>query len=89
MELVSGYRDRLIAFSETMAQWYFSFQTCPKLHREKEGGLSDTWGHGPPRYPIDNTSPLWILHLLDCTAPPPTVHSRLNESDIDPADLGR
>lgn len=87
MELVSGYRDRLVAFSETMAQWYRSFQTSPKADREK-GALRDSWGYGPPRYPIDEASPLWILHLLDCTAPPPTVHSRLNQSNIDLADLG-
>ncbi|XP_041926259.1 zinc finger MYND domain-containing protein 15-like [Alosa sapidissima] len=88
MELVSGYRDQLIAFSETMAQWYRSFQTCPKTHCEKRC-LSDTWGYGPPRYPIDEASPLWILHLLDCTASPPAVHSRLSQSEIDPADLTR
>ncbi|KAL2079439.1 hypothetical protein ACEWY4_025183 [Coilia grayii] len=88
MELVSGYRDRLIAFSETMAQWYRSFQTCPKSHHDK-GCLSDAFGYGPPRYPIDKACPVWILHLLDCTAPPPSAHNRLEQSDIDPADLAR
>ncbi|XP_063043208.1 zinc finger MYND domain-containing protein 15-like isoform X2 [Engraulis encrasicolus] len=88
MELVSGYRDRLIAFSETMAQWYRSFQTCPKSPHDK-GGFSDAFGYGPPRYPVDKACPVWMLHLLDCTTPPPSAHDRLEQSEIDPADLAR
>ncbi|XP_071371524.1 zinc finger MYND domain-containing protein 15-like [Centroberyx affinis] len=84
MELVSGYRDPLIEFSETMAQWYRSFQTTQRV-QDQQRDLSFYSLH---KYPEDS-SPYWILHRLDCTAPPPAAASRLKKAGIDPSELRR
>ncbi|XP_014061944.1 zinc finger MYND domain-containing protein 15 isoform X2 [Salmo salar] len=83
MELVSGYRDRIIEFSEAMAHWYRCFQTTRRGRKEPH---SDFWGYDFPRYHMDR-SPYWILHLLDYAAPPPAVIPRLEQAGVDPSEL--
>ncbi|XP_023995383.1 uncharacterized protein [Salvelinus sp. IW2-2015] len=83
MELVSCYRDRMIEFSEAMAQWYRCFQTTRRGRKEPH---SDFWGYDFPRYHMDR-SPYWILHLLDCAAPPPAAIPRLEQAGVDPSEL--
>uniref|UniRef100_A0A3P8ZV29 MYND-type domain-containing protein n=1 Tax=Esox lucius TaxID=8010 RepID=A0A3P8ZV29_ESOLU len=85
MELVSGYRDRMIEFSEAMAQWHRCFQTTRSGRKEANGNF---WGYGFPRYPMDR-SPFWILHLLDCTPPPPAAIPRLKQAGVEPSDLSK
>lgn len=83
MELVSGYRDRMIEFSEAMAQWYRCFQTTRRGRKEPH---SDFWGYDFPRYHMDR-SPYWILHLLDCAATPPAAIPRLEQTGVDLSEL--
>ncbi|XP_046904742.1 zinc finger MYND domain-containing protein 15-like [Hypomesus transpacificus] len=88
MELVSGYRDPLIEFSEAMAQWYRCFQTTRNGRNRDKHTDGEFWGYGFPRYPVDR-SPYWILHLLDCTTPPPAARPRLEQANVDPSELNR
>ncbi|CAB1351879.1 unnamed protein product, partial [Coregonus sp. 'balchen'] len=83
MELVSSHRDRMIEFSEAMAQWYRCFQTT---HMGRKEAHCDFWGYDFPRYPMDR-SPYWILHLMDCAAPPPAAIPRLEQAGVDPSEL--
>ncbi|KAJ8008026.1 hypothetical protein DPEC_G00100460 [Dallia pectoralis] len=85
MDLVSGERDRLFEISEAMAQWYRCFQTSRSLRKEAKG---DFWGYAFPRYPMDR-SPFWMLHLLDCTPPPPAAFPRLKQAGVEPSELLR
>ncbi|XP_062305967.1 zinc finger MYND domain-containing protein 15-like [Osmerus eperlanus] len=88
MELVSGYRDPLIEFSEAMAQWYRCFQTTRNGRNRDKHTDGEFGGYGFPHYPVD-CSPYWILHLLDCTTPPPTARHRLEQANVDPSELSR
>ncbi|XP_010886363.2 zinc finger MYND domain-containing protein 15 [Esox lucius] len=68
-----------------MAQWHRCFQTTRSGRKEANGNF---WGYGFPRYPMDR-SPFWILHLLDCTPPPPAAIPRLKQAGVEPSDLIR
>ncbi|KAL0970483.1 hypothetical protein UPYG_G00242670 [Umbra pygmaea] len=83
MEFVSGYRDRIVEFSDAMAQWYRCFQTARSCHKEAHDVLR---GGGVLHYPVDG-SPYWILHLLDCATPPPAAISRLEQARVETAEL--
>uniref|UniRef100_A0A667Z3J9 MYND-type domain-containing protein n=1 Tax=Myripristis murdjan TaxID=586833 RepID=A0A667Z3J9_9TELE len=82
MELVSGYRDPLMDFSETMAQWHRSFQSMHNVWDHTK----NFWADPLPDYPQDS-SPYWILHRLDCSGPGLVAACRLQQAGIEPQHL--
>lgn len=71
MEVVFGNRDPLVEFSDTMAQWYRCYQSA------------QTEPQGPsPESPVDS-SPYWIIHVIECSEPLPGA-GRLKRADLRP-----
>ncbi|XP_044040603.1 zinc finger MYND domain-containing protein 15-like [Siniperca chuatsi] len=64
-ELVSGNRDPLLEFSDTMADWYRCLQTA---RAEQRNVMRSPCG----KRPLDS-SPYWIVHVMDCSGPVPVA----------------
>ncbi|XP_030634978.1 zinc finger MYND domain-containing protein 15-like [Chanos chanos] len=69
-----------------MAQWYRCYQAV-RSGRVERSGENEQSAQRYSKLPVDRKSPQWLLHLMDCTTPPPAAQTRLSQTGIDPSCL--
>ncbi|MBN3314629.1 ZMY15 protein, partial [Atractosteus spatula] len=87
METVTGYRDPLMDFCDAMSRWFSCYRAaeCGRRKEERRGGDGNV--KRCPRLPVDQASPHWFLHVLDCSPISAKVKPRLSLASLDKSDL--
>ncbi|KAJ0055745.1 hypothetical protein NL108_011333 [Boleophthalmus pectinirostris] len=81
-EVISGNCDPLVEFSDTMFQWYLSYQTSTKTAPKGLAPKGPSAESLETQIPLDS-SPYWIIHVLESSERLPGA-GRLHRANISP-----